>query len=192
MIAPHDAATDGEDQACVTEILAGNRDAYARLVSKHKSRILGYASRFTRDRAELDDLAQEIFVVAYGALGSYRGDAPFSHWLMKIAVRKCTDWLRTLQRERRTFSSQETPQEIAAPEGREPWAAEDARSLLQWAFSVLDPLEKTIMTLSGIELMPLEQVAKLTDLSLANVKIKAFRARKKLAQKLETIREQLT
>ena len=71
----------------------------SRLVARHKRRVLSTASRFARDNHQIDDLAQEIFLRAYRKLGKFRGDAPFEHWLSRVTITTCYDFLR---RERKT------------------------------------------------------------------------------------------
>src|SRR4029077_8157711 len=69
------------DEALVAAARAGDDDAFATLVRRHKRRVFGTASRFARDDHQLDDLAQEIFVRVFKNLAQFRHDAPFEHWL---------------------------------------------------------------------------------------------------------------
>ena len=61
--------------------------AFAHLVGKYKRRIFGLAARFARDNDELDDICQNVFIKVYEHLPSFRNDAPFEHWLTRVAVR---------------------------------------------------------------------------------------------------------
>src|SRR2546425_9038665 len=91
MSAPTDEPTDAR---LIQSTLAGDDEAFAELVRRHKRKVFGIAARFARNDHELDDICQEIFVKAYRNLGKFRGDAPFEHWVSRISVRTCYDFLR--------------------------------------------------------------------------------------------------
>src|SRR5215207_11585272 len=84
--APRTAAMSepAADEALVAATLDGDDDAFAELVRRHKGRVFGTASRFARDAHQLDDLCQEVFLRAWRKLRSFRGDAPFEHWLARL------------------------------------------------------------------------------------------------------------
>src|SRR6185436_2457926 len=92
------------DEALVVETLAGEDDAFAELVRRHKRRVFGTASRFARDAHQLDDICQEVFLRAFRNLAKFRGDAPFEHWLARITVSACYDFLRKERRVREQVS----------------------------------------------------------------------------------------
>ena len=92
------------DEALVAASLAGDEAAFAELVSRHKRRVFAAAARFARDDHQLDDIAQEIFVRVFRHLGKFRGDAPFEHWLSRIIVSACYDFLRKERRVREQVS----------------------------------------------------------------------------------------
>src|SRR5260221_11998346 len=101
MSAPTDEPTD---ERLIQSTLAGDDEAFAELVRRHKRKIFGIAARFARNDHELDDLCQEIFVKAYQKLQSFRGEAPFEHWVSRIAVHACYDFLRSTRRDRENLS----------------------------------------------------------------------------------------
>src|SRR3954463_1463444 len=82
------------DESLVAASLDGDDDAFAELVARHKRRVFGTAARFARDDHQLDDICQEVFVRVFRNLGKFRGDAPFAHWLARITVSACYDFLR--------------------------------------------------------------------------------------------------
>jgi RNA polymerase sigma-70 factor (ECF subfamily) len=82
------------DERLIQTALAGDDEAFAALVRRYRPRVFGIAGRFAGNDHELDDVCQEIFIKAYRNLGRYRGDAPFEHWLSRIATRACYDLLR--------------------------------------------------------------------------------------------------
>ena len=178
-------AAEPTDEALVAAARAGDDDAFATLVRRHKRRVFGTASRFARDDHQLDDLAQEVFVRVFKNLAQFRHDAPFEHWLARITVSACYDFLRKERRHREqvpldaiVFELHDTTVDSAIAAGR-------ARELLAWAMHQLTPDERLIITLCEIEERPMKEVAALTDWSEANCKIRAFRARQSLKQILE-------
>jgi RNA polymerase sigma-70 factor (ECF subfamily) len=87
----HDVALEpgaaNDDRTIVEAVLAGDRDAYRRLVEREGASVVAACARILGDRSEAEDVAQEAFVIAYRSLGSWRADGPFGAWLARIAVR---------------------------------------------------------------------------------------------------------
>jgi len=174
------------DETLVEATLAGDDDAYAELTRRHKSRVFGVASRFARDAAELEDICQEVFVQAYFKLRQYRRDSPFQHWLMRITTHKCYDYLRKRQRSAFTSSIEsmlESGHEPAAPESAAPHPDLER---LHAALAALSTKERLVITLLELEDRSVQEIAELTGWSVANVKVRAFRARAALRKHLES------
>ncbi len=165
------------DEDLVRSAQAGDGAAFAQLVGRHKSRVFGLASRFTRDSHTLDDLAQETFIRAWQQLGKFRSEAPFEHWLVRIAVHACYDFLR---HERRNQSRQSVPIDGIELAAETDVSAEKARDMVESAMGRLNPEERIVLTLLELEERSVKEIAELTGWSQANVKIRAFRARRAL------------
>ena len=188
-----EAVVDMEDARILKEIRAGDVDAYARLMTKYQGRVSGIVSGHApRDRVA--ELTHEVFVRAYRSLSGYRGDSPFGHWLAKVTVRTCHDFWRSEYRRRERPESELSDEcrafaeEAAALESSE--AAEEAASrqeaqeLLSWALDRLSPTDRMVVTLTHIEERPVAEAAEMLGMSVPNVKVRAFRARKKLRELL--------
>lgn len=67
--------------------LNGDEQAYARLVVRYQAQVFNQMWRFTRERDELDELVQEVFIEVYKNLNKFKGRAPFLHWVRRIATR---------------------------------------------------------------------------------------------------------
>lgn len=185
-----------EDGELVKHVLAGDDSAYAVLVDRYRSRVFSTASRFTRNRSELDDLAQDIFIRIWKGLKTYRADAPFEHWLMTVTVRSCYDFLRKNRKRRanevlvgETLSGGllgdgmflgDSPEERQRRQG-EAW--EVVRSLME----KLNEQERLVITLMELEEKSVREVASLTGWSESNVKVRAFRARKRMRDLFEKL-----
>jgi len=175
------------DLELVGLVRQGNQAAFGELVARHKSRVFAMAARYTRNHHELDDLAQEVFIRAWQKFSKFRGDAPFEHWLMRLAVRCCFDFLRKHRSRREKEVSLEALGSDAMPgeDCIEP-AAGPAESVLKLrrALSQLAPKEQLVLTLLELEDRPVREVASLTGWSEGNVKVRAHRARLRLKQLL--------
>jgi RNA polymerase sigma-70 factor (ECF subfamily) len=181
MTAPIDEPTD---QRLIESTLAGDDEAFAALVARHKRKVFGIAARFARNDAELQDICQEIFVKAYRKLKSFRGDAPFEHWISRVAVRSCYDFLRATRHDRENVPLDGI--EIGTqPSGN----AQHARELLEWAMARLSDDQRLVITLLELEERSVRETANLTGWSESNVKVRAFRARQELRRILETNHE---
>jgi len=172
------------DERLIQSTLTGDEEAFAELVRRHKRKVFRIAARFARHDAELNDICQEIFVKAYQKLKSFRGEAPFEHWVSRIAVRSCYDFLRATRRNRETVSLDGI--EIGTqPDGN----IEHARELLGWAMAKLSADERLVLTLLELDERSVRETAELTGWSESNVKVRAFRARQALRKILEANHE---
>ncbi len=77
---------DNSDGGLVVRARLGDRDAFNMLMSKYRHRVMKLSMRYTRNRADAEDVVQETFIRAYGALSYFRGDAAFYSWLHRIAI----------------------------------------------------------------------------------------------------------
>jgi RNA polymerase sigma-70 factor (ECF subfamily) len=177
------------DEALVASVLGGDDEAFAELVTRYKRRVFATAARFARDDHQLDDIAQEVFVRVFRYLGKFRGDAPFAHWVARITVSACYDFLRKERRVREQVSLDAAVLEMPDRRIDASLAAGRARELLDYALRRLAPEERLIITLAEIEERPMREIAELTGWSESNVKVRAFRARQNLKRILETSHE---
>ncbi|HOW68447.1 MAG TPA: sigma-70 family RNA polymerase sigma factor [Verrucomicrobiota bacterium] len=90
------------DVELIAAVLAGRPECFEPLIVRYQSRVFRLVRRYARRETDVEDLAQEVFIRAYHKLKTFRGTAPFEHWLMRLAVRVCYDYLRNHQRRRET------------------------------------------------------------------------------------------
>ncbi len=177
------------DEELVAAARSGDDEAFSELVTRHKRRVLITAARFARDEHQMDDLAQEVFVRVFRNLAKFRAEAPFSHWLARITVSACYDFLRKERKVREQVSLDASVMELRDRTIDAAVSAGRARELVQWALAKLTPEEQLILTLAELEERPMREIAELTGWSEANVKVRAFRARQNLKRILETSHE---
>jgi RNA polymerase sigma-70 factor (ECF subfamily) len=173
------------DERLITATLAGDDDAFARLVGRYKRRVFSLAARFARDGDDLEDIGQEVFIKAYENLKSFRREGPFEHWLVRIAVRACYDFLRKHRREKSHTYLDDLTFELRDHSHEARQAAREAYEFLAWGMSGLRPEERLVITLLELEEKSVKETAELTGWSEANVKVRAFRARQALKKILE-------
>lgn len=171
------------DADLVQATLAGDPSAFETLVQRHQARLLALARRHIPDPSEAPDVVQDILLKAHQNLASWRGDAPFEHWLLRVAVRTCYDHLRSNRRQRELPISHVSDDEAewlalhAIPGAPPSHDADAARSLVTKAFTHLSPAARLVLTLLEIEDRPVKEIAALTGWSVPLVKVRAFRAR---------------
>lgn len=172
------------DDYLVKATLSGDDEAFTELVRRYKRRVFTIVAHFVKNNYELDDVCQETFLKVYQNLAAYRGDAPFEHWVSKITVNACYDALR---RQRRRGN--EVPLEDVEFALGEPAHGKDARhaawEVLRGALTKLRPEDRMVITLLNLEEKSIREISALTGWSEANVKVRAFRARKELKKILE-------
>jgi RNA polymerase sigma-70 factor (ECF subfamily) len=177
----------------IAAVLAGDAGCFEPLVRKYQPRVFATVRRYARRESEVEDIVQEVFLKAFRKLDSFRGDAPFEHWLMRLTVRTCFDFLRAHQRNREFAFADLSEAEAdwldrfaAAPaEASETAAA--ARELVAHVLEHLSPSARLVLTLLEIEDRPVKEIAALTGWSTTLVKVRAFRARAEMRKCLERL-----
>lgn len=181
---------DADEDALVRAAQRGDGDAFAALVRRHKSRVFAIAARFARGVHELEDLAQDIFIRVFQKLDGFRGDAPFEHWVSRLAVRRCYDHLR-----RTKFTRDEAPLEAVEFAVRDESVereaeARSAHEVVSRAMADLPADMRLVLTLLELEDRSVREVASLTGWSEVNVKTRGSRARARLKEILEAQRDE--
>lgn len=181
------AAVSEPDAADIAASLAGDGDAFARIVRRYQGEIGLTLWRFSRDRAVWEELVHDVFVEAYLGLPSYRGRAPLIHWLRKIATRVgYRHWKRAARERALSQGSLEEARVREIPANDPAESTETAAKLLHETLSRLPPRDRLVLTLLYFEECSVQETAERTGWSRAMVKVQAFRARKKLRKLLET------
>jgi len=176
-------AMERTETELIAAVLKGDSASFEPLVQKYSPRVFATARRYARRESEVEDIAQEVWLKAFEKLNGFRGEAPFEHWLMRMTVRTCYDFLRGHQRNRESSFSDLTEPEndwldrfVTAPET----AAENveaARLLIGRVLERLSPPARLVITLLEIEDRSVKEISKLTGWSVPLVKVRAFRAR---------------
>ena len=181
------------DAELIAATLKGDAESFEPLIVKYSPRLFATARRYARRESEVEDIVQEIWLKSFNKLNSFRGDAPFEHWLMRLAVRTCYDFLRGHQRNREaSFTDLSDPEDnwlercAAQPESTSEHA-EAAKQLVARLLEQLSPPARLIITLLEIEDRSVKEIAQLTGWSVPLVKVRAFRARAEMRKLLARV-----
>ncbi len=179
------------DDELIRLVLAGQTEVFEELIVRYQPRVFATARRYARREDEVQDIVQEVFIKAFNKLGTFRRDAPFEHWLMRLTVRTCYDFLRVHQRNRERSFTELSDEESdwlerfnSNPEDASETSSA-AQELVRKALEQLPPPARLVLTLLEIEDRSVKEISELTGWSVTLVKVRAFRARAALRKVLE-------
>jgi RNA polymerase sigma-70 factor (ECF subfamily) len=168
-----------QDREAIARCLQGDREAFGDLVDRHQETVFNIAYRMTGQRQDAEDLTQEAFLRAYGALKEFRGESSFRTWICQIATRVCIDHLRA---RRETLELQE---DWEAPGGESDFSASVVdRAVVAAAIGSLPPRYRAAVVLRHVEHLSYQEIAGVLGLPLATVKTHIRRARARLRERL--------
>jgi RNA polymerase sigma-70 factor, ECF subfamily len=169
---------DSAEQADIRASLAGDAQAYRRIVLGRQEAMARRMRRFARSTADVEELVHEVFVQAYFSLAKYSGRSPFEHWLNRIGTRVGYKYWKRRGRE---SGERVDLEKIAAAEKGTPSEAAEAIEELMRQLSVRDRL---VLTLLYLEERSVQETAQQVGWTKTMVKVQAFRARSKLKKLL--------
>jgi RNA polymerase sigma-70 factor (ECF subfamily) len=186
------------DQQLVERAQRGDKRAFDLLVSKYQRKLGRLLSRFIRDPAEVEDVAQEAFIKAYRALPSFRGDSAFYTWLYRIGINTAKNYLVALGRraptvtefdsdEAESFEDGEQLRDINTPESM--LMSKEIGSTVNAAMEDLPEDLRTAITLREIEGLSYEEIASIMNCPIGTVRSRIFRAREAIAARLRPLLE---
>jgi len=183
------------DQDLVLRVQQGDKKAFDMLVIKYQHKIIQLVNRYVKDPSESQDVAQEAFIKAYRALGSFRGDSAFYTWLYRIAINTAKNHLvarsrRSAQYEVDIHDAEQienAPQlhGMETPEGL--LANEEIITALKSAIDNLPEEMRMAITLREFEGMSYEEIATAMDCPVGTVRSRIFRAREAIDNKLNPL-----
>lgn len=178
------------DADIVALVQAGERDAFAELVRRHEPRIRGYCRYMLKDVAAAEDAAQEVFMKAFLALGSYRGDASFSTWLYRIAMNHCCDVARKNRYLSFFLDRRELTPQLEVAVARDASGSEQTLIAKQTLFSLLQCLsekDRSLILLREAYGLSYVELMELCNCTEESIRSRLKRARKKLLAKKESL-----
>jgi RNA polymerase sigma-70 factor (ECF subfamily) len=177
-----------EDRELVGRAQKDDKAAFEELVKRHQSRVFAVAGGILRNREDVEDIAQQVFLKAYFSLKRFDQRAAFSTWLYKITVNECWDMLRKRKVRPLIYESdlsEDQARQFGAPDERaqkQPDISErlEARQRAERLLEGLDERDRTMLVLKEVEGFAVEEIAQILDLNANTVKVRLFRARRRI------------
>jgi RNA polymerase sigma-70 factor (ECF subfamily) len=172
----------------------GDESAFAEIVRRYSPRVFSVASRFFRQRSLVEEAAQEVFLKAFTQLGSFEGRGSMEGWLTRIATNTCLNMVRGAKRRPEFTVSDLTEDEQGwldhkAGAGAQPSVENSlvATDLADRLLAVLSPEDQQALLMIDGEDASIKEVAEVTGWSESKVKVRAFRARRKVREAMEKL-----
>ncbi len=175
----------------------GDENAFAEIVRRYSPRVFRFAGRFFRRYSLVEEAAQEVFLKAFLQLKNFEGRGSLEGWLTRITVTTCINLLRTAKRQPELTISDLTDDETAWLEEKllnlsaaRHRSEEDkliAADLVNRVLESLPPEDTIVLTMIDGEGASIKEAAALTGWSESKVKVKAFRARKRMREALQKL-----
>jgi RNA polymerase sigma-70 factor (ECF subfamily) len=184
------------DQKLVERAQRGEKHAFDLLVVKYQRKLARLLSRFIRDPAEVEDVAQEAFIKAYRALPSFRGESAFYTWLYRIGINTAKNYLVAMGRRAPTvtdFDSEEAESFEDGDQLRDINTPESVLMSRQIGDTVNDAMAdlpeelRTAIALREIEGLSYEEIATIMNCPIGTVRSRIFRAREAIATRLRPL-----
>ncbi len=182
------------DNEIVNQVVSGDVNAFERLLKRYQAHVV----RIVRKHIPFDkveEVAQDVFVRAYQSLPTFKGDDGFKQWLSTITIRTCYDFWRKHYRYREIPLSslsekhqawlEEATSNSSSQSFYERDSQKEAREILDWALDRLSPEDRMVLELVYLEGYSIKEAANLLGWSTVKVKVRSFRARKKLHKLLK-------
>jgi len=181
----------------IQQVQEGNQQAFEALLKMHDRQVFALIGGFLRRRQDVEDLAQEVFLKAYLAIGRFRPGAPFAPWLRRIAVNACYDQLRRIRRRPEVALADLVEREndfiprllekgrlTAGGEGEDRVVARDLAERILATLSTKDRLAITLREVQGFEVA---EVASALGCTRPAAKVRLFRARRAMQAALRRL-----
>ena len=181
-----------EERRIIAQVCAGDANAFEALVVAYQKQVYNLALRTVGNEEDAADMTQEVFLRAYRALGTFRGESKFSVWLYRLTTNVCIDFLRAARRhlvvpisgldadgEEYTLDA---PDPAKLPE--EELLAREEREELRAAMALLAPEQRLILSLRVENDLSYTDIAAVLGVREGTVKSRLARARDQLRKKL--------
>ena len=184
------------DQELVERAQRGDKHAFELLVTKYQRKLSRLLSRFVKDPAEVEDVAQEAFIKAYRALPSFRAESAFYTWLYRIAINTAKNYLVALRRRAPTATELDSEEAEDLDSGEQlrdintPESLLMSRQIAETVNRAMDDLPEDLraaVQLREIEGLSYEEIAAVMNCPIGTVRSRIFRAREAIAERLRPL-----
>ena len=176
------------DIELIQQTLAGDQSAYTDLVKRHQRFVFTLAMRFAKGREDAEEIAQDCFIKAYRSLASFQGQSKFSTWLYSIVYTTAMTFLRKKRVDTDSIDDENTYVQIENQTSVHDVNNAENKSRSFYLNQAIEQLlhdDAAIITMFYKGEQSLEEIAKAMGMEANTVKVKLFRARQRLKEKLE-------
>lgn len=176
------------DLELINDVLTGNTGQYALLVKRHQRFVFTLALRFAKNREDAEEIAQDCFVKAYKALGSFKQTAKLSTWLYTITYTTAMTFLRKKRLDTSSINDEETFLQLenhTSSLNANVYERQNSHNFLNDAIKLLLPDDAAIITMFYKGEQSLEEIAEVLNMEANTIKVKLHRARQRLKEKLQ-------
>jgi len=190
--APEGTARRGDDRELVRKAQQGDKEAFEVLVGKHQGRVFAVAGGILRNREDVEDIAQQVFLKAYFSLKRFDQRSAFSTWLYKITVNECWDLLRKKKVRPLVFESELSEEQAHAYQSTEEKAESapdiseqlETRQQLERWLDCLEERDRAMLVMKEVQGFTVEEIAEMMGINGNTVKVRLFRVRQRIAEKI--------
>lgn len=182
-------STELSDSVIIKLVLNGNQQAYALLVNRYQQYVFTLVLRMVKSREEAEEVAQDVFIKAYRALASFNGESKFSTWLYTITHNTSLSFLRKKKVVIHSLDNETVMLEADSKDsGMEANLVEQKskNQMLDKAISLLSADDAHLISLFYKAEQSLDEIGQILGIESNAVKVRLFRARTRLREKLET------
>ncbi len=179
---------NSQEAALVRRVQVADQMAFREIVERYQSKVFSIIYGILRNHNDAEDIAQQVFTKVYFSIGSFDFRSSLLTWVYKITVNECYDYLRKRKVRRLVYESDFSQEDALRAEGSE--QARDQRPSVEAAVADRDlalkllarlpELERTLLLLKEVEGHSVEELAEMTGINENTIKVKLFRARRKL------------
>lgn len=175
-----------DDQYYINEVVCGNTNAYATLVSRYQDQVYGLALRISGNQLDAEEIAQDAFMKVYKSLRSFKQKSKFSTWLYRIVYNTALSKIRSNKKYNQSVELNSVNQhDLQSTMDTFSGLYNDERSaFLNQALDQLPENEKFLIHLYYVDEKNVKEISEIAEITEDNVKIKLYRIRKKLLQML--------
>lgn len=184
------------ERKLVRKLRARDEDAFTELVRNYQHKVFNVVVRIVGDRAEAEEVSQEVFVTVFKHIDGFRGDAKFSTWLYRIATNHARNRVKYLaRRSQRAHQPLEDTSDGAINDGavgervagpHDAVVGKELEEIIRDGLAFLNEMHRTILVLRDIEHLSYAEIAEVVELPEGTVKSRLFRARASLKEYVES------
>ena len=172
-----------EDKVLIESTLKGDLKSFEKIVRKYNIIVFTLAFRILKNREEAEETAQDIFIKAYRSLDKFNYKSKFSTWIYRIAYNTSINQLKSRKKYFETVEINENNQ-FDFFDDQTDLQTDEEQKIIKDSIHKLPETERIIITLYYYEDMTVKEIAEISGISIANVKVKLFRSRQKLYEDL--------